>query len=78
MIPTKIVKDCQILRLDSYGFLLSQLICIKKQFLLGRTIAFDFLLALVNDKATPTVVVIMTNQKNSLVKEYFSNWDNCL
>jgi hypothetical protein len=44
----------------------------------GRTIAFDFFLALVNDKATPTVVVIMTNQKNSLVKEYFSNWDNCL
>jgi hypothetical protein len=38
----------------------------------GRTIAFDFFLALVND-ATPTVVVIMTNQKNSLVKEYFSN-----
>jgi hypothetical protein len=45
----------------------------KKQFLLC-TIAFDFFLALVNDKATPTVVVIMTNQKNSLVKEYFSNW----
>jgi hypothetical protein len=73
----RIIRGCLVWHPDSYVFLWLPLKCIRIRCLLWSTIALYFS-NFVKDSKTPAVVVMITNQKNSLVKEYFLMLDSFL